>query len=164
MKFKDTPKKTNLSFLKLKDGESAIGVFKGDPYEFYEIYQQGVVPAGTKGASFRFRINFITREGASYVAKVFQNGVTVYKTLKYLNEEYDGLENVVVKISRTGSTKDDTIYHVLPLPPKQQPTEDGWTLINEVELQDLSEGEKKSIKEPDFDQTPMPNEHDEIPF
>ena len=164
MKFKDTPKKTNLSFLKLKDGESATGVFRGEPHEFYEIYQQGVVPAGTKGASFRFRINFITREGSSYVAKVFQNGVTVYKTLKHLNEEYEGLENVVVKVSRTGSTKDDTIYHVLPLPPKQQPSEDGWHQINDVPLQDLSDGEKKTIHEPAFDPAPMPDEHDEIPF
>lgn len=163
MKFKDTPAKTNLSFLKLKDGDSCIGVFRGEPHEFYEIFKQGEVPPGTKGASFRFRINFVMREGSAYVAKVFQNGITAYKTLQHLNQEYDGLENVVVKITRTGSTKDDTVYHVLPLPPKQQPSEEAWAVITEVELQDLIGGSSKKINEPSFD-APMPDEHDEIPF
>lgn len=173
MKFKDNvTQKNNLDYLKLKNGESAMGVFKGDPYEFYQVYPSNdPVPAGTKGAAFRFKINFVTKEGATYVAKAFSQGVTIYNRLKYLNESYN-LEETVVKITRKGSTKDDTEYYIDAVGPKAQPTQAGWNMINKVELLDLMENVAKATKEPAFDpdvepwpeQAPPEEFHDEIPF
>lgn len=167
MKFQSTPSQSSsgasLPFIKLKDGERLVGVFKGNPYEFHHIFsEKRVVPEGTKGAAFRFRINFITKEGASYVPKVWEQGVTVYRMLKDLNESYP-LEETVVEIKRSGSTKDDTTYSILPLPPKNQPSEAGWKVINQVQLLSLEhEGVKK-------DEAPWPDEPphvdgEELPF
>lgn len=166
MKFKGPEKKTDgKHYLRLKDGDQIIGVFRGQPYEFYEIFNQGEVPKSTQGATYRFRVNFITKEGSNYVAKIFQNGTRILGKMQRVNQVYNGLENVAVILSRTGSTKDDTMYDVIALPDKQQPTEEGWKLINQVPLHDVTNGhEKSSISEPSFDQTPMPDEHDEIPF
>jgi len=169
MRFKDRPQNQegqSLPFVKLKDGEKIVGVFKGDPYEFYHIFsERKIVPAGTKGASFRFRSNFITKEGASYVPKVFEQGGTVYDMLRDLNESYP-LEETVVEIKRTGSTKDDTRYSILPLHPSKQPGPQAWKVIDQVPLIPLEHKMAESTPEPDFGDPPpeVYDEHPEIPF
>lgn len=169
MHFKDRPQaeSTNLlPFLKLKDGDKVYGVFKGDIYEYHQIWaEKKVVPAGTPGAAFRFRINFIVKDGASYVAKVLEQGGTVYDFLKDLNESYP-LETTVVEIKRTGSGKDDTRYSILPLPQAKQPTPQAWSLINKVKLHHLQHSAVVS-PEPDFDlphDTQGPEGFEDIPF
>lgn len=118
MKFRDeVPGTSDQSFLKLKDGESVAGVFRGELYDFFAAWNNkvsSVVPEGAPGAKFRFRINFITKGPAGYVAKVLEQGSTVYRDLKTLHEEYD-LEQTVVKITRHGSTMNDTSYSLMPL-------------------------------------------------
>lgn len=167
MRFKDRPQNQeggSLPFVKLKDGEKILGVFKGSPAEFYKIFAENrIVPAGTKGASFRFRINFVTKEGASYVAKVLEQGGTVYDMLKDLNESYP-LEETVVEIKRTGATKDDTRYSILPLHPSKQPGEASWKIINQVPLNPIDPNPQSA--EPDFGEPPPEafDEHSEIPF
>jgi hypothetical protein len=170
MKFKDHSSDSGgdkLPYLKIKDGEKVAGVFKGEIHEFGLIWEgKKVVPIGTTGSSFRFRINFITKEGASYVAKVMEQGATVYNMLKDLNESYP-LEETVVEIRRSGSTKDDTRYSILPLPPKAQPTEKGWSVISQTPLVKLK---AQASPEPDFDQPLWPDseaentEAGELPF
>lgn len=172
MRFQDIPSEGNssgLPFVKIKDGETIYGVFKGDPVAFGLIWdQKKMVPIGTPKSTFRFRVNFITKEGASYVAKVFEQGKTVYQMLKELNESYP-LESTAVSIKRTGSTKDDTYYTILPLPPKQQPADQSWAVIHNVKLLDL-QPKAKAAQEPAFDANePWPDEAppidgEELPF
>ncbi len=171
MRFKDHSSEAGgdkLPFVKIKDGEKIIGVFKGEAHEFGLIWEtKSHVPIGTAKSSFRFRLNFITKEGASYVAKCLEQGATVYNMLKDLNESYP-LEETVVEIKRSGSTKDDTRYSILPLPPKMQPNDKGWAVINQVPLIQFV---AKASPEPEFDNlgdpwhdAPAPDQHDEIPF
>jgi len=104
------------NFLKLKDKESVQGIFRGDLYEFYILWENGkstVVDENTSGAKFRFRVNFVMKEGSSYVPKIFEQGLTVYNQLRELHDEY-GLDEIIVKITRNG-TGTDTTYSVLPL-------------------------------------------------
>jgi hypothetical protein len=104
------------NFLKLKDKESVQGIFRGDLHELFIFWENGKsreVEPGFQGAKFRFRVNFVMKEGAVYVPKIFEQGLTVYNQLRELNEEY-GLEEIVVKITRNG-TGTDTTYSVLPL-------------------------------------------------
>lgn len=105
------------SFLRLKDGESIVGCFRGEIHEFYAKWA-GKRPTPCEvdepGASFRFRVNFIYKENGALVSKIWEQGVTVYKTLADLNNEFP-LDQTWVKISRSGSSKDDTTYTVLPI-------------------------------------------------
>lgn len=117
----------SLPFIKLKDGDSITGSFAGDPFEFYQHWSGNrsvICPGkatcaqckeGDKG-SFRFRLNFIVKEGDGYVAKVFEQGGKIYDYLRDMDHEYKGLERVPVKITRKGTDK-NTSYVILPQPP-----------------------------------------------
>ena len=111
-------------FVKLKDKESIVGVFRGQPYEFRihwvdkrskpclppcELCDQKVK------FSFQFRLNFITRVSGNWVAKILEKGSVVYDSLKQLNEDYP-LEKYAVRIIRSGSQMNDTVYTILPIP------------------------------------------------
>src|SRR5690606_15563802 len=103
------------NYLKLEDGQSTTGVFAGNPQEFYVLWEDGKATEcdkDIKGASFRFRINFITNENGTYVAKIFEQGATVYNLLKELNEEFP-LDKTVVVIRRNG-IKMNTSYSIIP--------------------------------------------------
>lgn len=118
MKFKsDIPDgSSSKHFIKLKDKESITGIFRGEPFEFYTLWENGksrIVPEGTPKAGFRFRINFVVKDGPVYVPKIFENGPMIYKQLAELNDEY-GLDSVVMKITRNG-TGLDTTYSLFPL-------------------------------------------------
>lgn len=126
MEFK-TGNSNSKNLLKLKGGESVKGVFKGDPYEFrqhwennkpYPCLGQGLCERCANGekASFRFQINIIVKENGESVAKVWEQGWTVFLALKALHEGGYDLEKYLMKISRTGSTKNDTVYSVVPVP------------------------------------------------
>lgn len=131
-------------YIKLKDKESVVGVFVGEPFEFYTQWENGkprVVPEGTAGAGFRFRLNFVVKEGPTFTPKIFENGVTVYRQLGDLNDEYEGLENIYVKITRNG-TGTDTTYSILPS--KQQIKKEEIAHIKTLKLHDLS-GQKSEV-------------------
>lgn len=122
------------NFLKLKDKESVSGIFMGDLHEFFVMWENGksrVVSEGEDGAKFRFRVNFVVKEGAVYVPKIFEQGLTVYRQLSELNDEY-GLDAIVVKITRNGIGT-DTAYSLLPLL-KQTITKEVATHLKTVEL------------------------------
>jgi hypothetical protein len=171
MKFRDEiPGSESKSFLRLKDGESAAGVFRGDPYEFFVLWenkQATVVQEGTPGAKFRFRINFIIKmPNGAYEARILEQGSTVYKDLKAIHKEYN-LEQTAVKITRQGSTMNDTHYSLMPL--RAPVTEE----VGKVKLLGLiqtkppkSEPAKEAIWEPDdnFGPTPPSDSADDLPF
>lgn len=127
MKFKEASGAgDSKNYLRLKDKESSKGLLVGEPYDFKSHWvgnktvlcsednlcancAQGFKPG------FRFRVNFIVKEGEGYVAKVFEQGWTVYQALSQLNQVYD-LEKTLVQISRFGSGQNDTTYSILPVP------------------------------------------------
>lgn len=125
MKFK--PKSEDLrNFLKLKPGETAQGVFRGELYDFRTHWADNrsticpgseceICKLGQK-SKFRFRVNFIVKEDQdTYVAKVIEQGWTFYEVLRALNEGDYELEKYVMKVTRQGSGL-NTSYTVIPLP------------------------------------------------
>lgn len=113
------------SFLKIVADRPIVVAFRGDPEDFYSHWMAGggqmctresgkCVPCENKiPRSFRFRINVAVKEGNEYVMKVWEQGRTIYNTLRDLHEEY-GLDKTLIKIVRKGSTKDDTSYTLMP--------------------------------------------------
>ncbi len=168
---KDIPSGGGDKFVKLKDGESIAGVFMGDPYEFSVLWSSGkssVVEDGTPNAKFRFRVNFITKDAKGYVAKLFEQGPAVYKRLIKLNEDFQGLENVVVKITRHGSGMNDTEYTIDPVMDPKNPRQLMAVpdALSTVQLLPMTQ-ETKPKDAPDHDFGPPPIDSwtpDEIPF
>lgn len=104
------------NYLKIKDGDSISGVFRGEIYEFCVRWVNGkseVVPPDTLGAKSRFKLNFIISENGKMVAKVWEFSHVVYSLLAEVNEEYP-LETTKVKVLRKGSGM-ETEYYILPL-------------------------------------------------
>ncbi len=103
------------TYLKLGDGESVIGVFRGEIYESYIRWDEGKSKPVTKdaaGAKSRFKANFIVKEAGTYIAKVFEFSPTTYNQLVEINE-MGPLEKTKVKIIRRGVSK-DTVYMIMP--------------------------------------------------
>lgn len=104
-------------FLKIKDGESKRLVLRGDIHECYKKWVGGKgqeCAPDEPGAGLRFKVNAILDENGELVAKIWEFGITIYNQLKDINAEYP-LENTKIKVTRSGSTKDNTSYTVLPL-------------------------------------------------
>jgi hypothetical protein len=123
-------------FLKLKDGESVTGVFRGEIYEFYSRWdgnRSKVTSVDDPEGKSRFRLNFVTKEENKLVAKIWEFGVGIYNQLADLNEDYS-LEETKVKITRRG-TGTDTTYNILPT--KDKLDEKALNAIAEVGLQVL---------------------------
>ncbi len=140
MKFRDDIAEGNgpSNFIKLKDGESINGICRGEPHEAWVTWENKVkseVPEGTPGSKLNFKINFIVKEGTSYVAKVLEGGSQIYKQLAALSKEWE-LDETVIIIRRDG-TGIDTEYSVMPAPPKQQVTKEALEFIATVELNPL---------------------------
>lgn len=139
MKFRDDIETNGPSnFIRLKDGETISGICRGEIREAWVIWENKVkseVEAGTPGAKFNFRVNFIVKEGAVYVAKVLENGIQIYKQLAALSKQWE-IEETVIFISREGSGL-ETEYTVMPAPPKQQATKEAMEHIATIELNDL---------------------------
>lgn len=151
-------------FIRLKDGQSVTGVFRGDPYDFKQHWKNNksvlcegdgcpLCQEGVK-AVFRFRINFVTQENGELVVKIFEQGRESYKTLKELHKiDYD-LEKTFVKIARTGSGPRDTAYSIRPIPKWQVPQETDQKLST-LKLHDLVGMQQAQD---------APNSDEDIPF
>lgn len=122
MQFKKraAPKKSDghsSDYLKVDDGKSVTGVFRGEIFEFYQSWPQGgdkqVFDKPTAGASLRFKANFVVNEGGKYVAKVWEFGLVVYNTLAEIADNFP-IETTKIKISRRGLQK-DTQWTIIPL-------------------------------------------------
>lgn len=123
------------SFLKLKDGESVVGVLCGEVKEFYVLWsgnKSAPCEENTPGAKFRFKVNFavIDKTGA-ITPRILEQGPQMYKAFKELTEHYN-LEETVLSIKRTGTGANDTKYAVLPLPKK--PSDKTLATIKSLEL------------------------------
>ncbi len=158
-------------FLKLKDKESQYVIFMGEPYEFFNVWANGkpsVVEEGSPGAKFRFRMNAVIKTAAgTYEPRIFENGSIVYNMLKALNDEYGGLDTVIVKVTRKGSTMNDTEYLLMPLrqeiPPATKAALAKLTLLN-LEHEDKPQ-KGNGAAESYFDGDPGPTIDEEaLPF
>lgn len=99
-------------FLKLKDGEKVVGVFVGEPVTLYKKYQDKTeYSEWAPDRNFKFKLNFLIKENGVWVAKIFEQGKTVLHSIVAVKNKY-GLE-CLFEISRKGSGKDDTVYHIL---------------------------------------------------
>jgi hypothetical protein len=150
VKFRDVSELSGPSnFVKLKDGESIAGICRGEIEDGFVVWENKTktpVPEGTPGARFNFKVNFVVKEGTSYVAKVLEGGVQIYSQLAKLSKEWD-LPETVIFISREGSGQNDTEYTVMPAPPKQQVTKEALEFISAMELNDLGpKAEQKEVK------------------
>ena len=137
-------------FLRLKDGEAVKVIPRGENKVFYVKWNGSAseeVDRSEPGAKFRFKFNVVMNEGGKYVAKIFENGPSLYNALKELAEDYD-LEKTVIKIKREGSGL-ETRYHAMPMP--TQLGEDQLAAIAAVELPDL-DGKKDQGFGPSFDE------------
>lgn len=150
------------NFIKLKDKESIVGIFRGEPKEMFVVWdgnKSKEVSEGTAGAKFRFRINFVVKEGPTYVAKVFEGGSKVYEQLAQLNEEYE-LDKTFVKISRSGSTMNDTSYAILPVI-KQAFTKETEAVLKTLTLNAL---ESKAEAQEQYSNSHAAEHEEELPF
>jgi hypothetical protein len=148
MKFRKI-EETNMSnnFVKLKDKESVVGVFAGDIHEITGDWIEQKFIESPGGKSFRFRINLIVKEGSTFVPKIFEQGVTVYRQLEELHAEYD-LSTIFVKITRNGIST-DTAYSVLPS--KAQLKKEELEHIKTLKLHDLSSKKETTQQTPPWD-------------
>ncbi len=163
-KFESKPKGEGSSgaYLRLKDGESVNGVFKGDILKFWQVWPKGgdkqifVEPA--PGASPRFKVNIVVHENGEFVAKVFEFTKSISSQLADLQEDYD-LSNTKVKITRRGEGT-ATVYSIIPS--KDQPTPSQLKIINSVQLNALSVSTKEPPKE--LKNYAPSDDSDEVPF
>lgn len=128
MQFPDVKQPNGMSnFLKFKPGDFVTGVFRGSLFVFYQHWAKGderstvcsgegcELCAKKKSPSMKFRLNFVTKdESGQFVAKIFEQGFSVFNQLKTLNTDYP-LEKSIVKITRMGSGT-DTRYTIMPMP------------------------------------------------
>ena len=100
-------------FIRLKDGDSIEGMFAGEPHTYYSKFKdKPEYTAWADGRSFKFRLNFITKNDDNELeAKILTGGSTISNAILDMKEEY-GLD-CIFKIKRTGSGKDDTRYTIL---------------------------------------------------
>lgn len=141
--------------LKLKDGESATGIFCGDFNIFYQNWPKGGVkvtsPEPFAGGGARFEVNFVVKESASYTPRVFEGGLKIYKQLAALHKEYD-LSKTIFKITRSGADK-QTTYTFMPL--KQAPTAETLKFLSTLDLIPLGQSSSAPAKTADTDEVPF---------
>lgn len=170
LKFDDIPPEQpridSKHFVKLGDGGKERGVFRGNIHSYKRHWYKGQAPIVCTGAKcdecakgdkpgFRFRINFITKVGDQYVAKIFEQGITVLRTLKDLQSTGYDLEKHQVQISRTGTSMEATTYTILPVP-NGNISPETEKIISNLKLHDLVNPDNEKLEERE--------EHNDIPF
>jgi len=141
--------------LKVEDGKTVTGVFRGGLVKFYQHWKNGksIICPGRETCSLcnstaeedrkatgRFRINFIVKNnGAPLEAKIFEGGKRVYEQIKLINNDVP-LETAWVRISRIG-TKTNTQWTIAVVPGQGGlvTAEDNKNLLK-IQLHDLSLG------------------------
>lgn len=150
-------------FLRFQDGESKIGVFRGEIHEFFQYWEGNksqVVSADHPKAKSRFRLNFVTKEDGVMKAFIFDFPTTVYNSLAELAEEYD-LEKTAVKITRRGIGK-DTLYMIIPA--KDQPTPPQLKAIQALDLNILEHKDTQPAKVKNHTPGADDNDDGDLPF
>jgi hypothetical protein len=58
-------------------------------------------------------VNVLVEENGAYVAKMLEQGGTLYDSIAAIAEEY-ALDDYIMRLSRKGKGKDDTVYSIVP--------------------------------------------------
>jgi hypothetical protein len=146
------------TFLKLAAGETASGVFRGDPRFFYSKWVGGKgveTDAEDPDGRERFRMNFVMKENGVYTAKIFEASGLVYDDLSVLDSQGYDLFKTPVSIKRQGEGK-QTRYVFLPVPGGELEG-DKLALVANAELKDLANKPAKTT-------TTTPKKEEDIPF
>ena len=131
---------SNLSFIKLDDGDKVTGVFAGEPYECMynfkeqEEYAMGL-PSYPEGTSKKFKINFLRPWGnpfKSFSPNIFSGGTNIAKAIEAIVGKY-GMA-YLYEISRQGAGK-KTTYSILPERPL---TEEERAVLPTISLHELT--------------------------
>jgi len=115
--------------LKIAPGKDVRLVCRGEVKEYNQHWPQGqsrsvlcsedascqLCRDGDK-PSFRFRVNCVVNENGAYVAKILEQGWKLYCQLGALSEAGYDLDKTVIKISRQGENKNNTVYTAVALP------------------------------------------------
>ncbi len=155
-------------FLKLKDGESVQGVFRGELYDMGRCSWSGQGYHPDPNGYSRYRLNFVIwdKEQKKFIAKIWEFGFTLCETLEEFNTAAP-LEKTKVQITRKGTGKENTSYIVFPIGPVAA---GGMPLIEAVELNILDTAPKKQeVASNGWDSGPAdfgpePEDSDEIPL
>lgn len=169
MKFPEKTGSKNL--IKLKAGESVRGVFRGEPHIFRQhwVNNRSVLCSGAdtcpecklgQKSSFRFRLNFITKENEVLVAKVFEQGWTVCEALRALNEGDYPLEKFFMKVTRHGQAT-NTTYSIIPVAGGEV-TAEQEEKISKVHLNDLNNN--PTPQQSEIEEDTFHADSDDIPF
>ncbi len=157
------------NYLRLKDGENKIGVPRGEIYEFRTKWVSGksiVVPDSDHEGKSRFRLNFVIFEEGQFKPLIWEFGVTIYNQLADIADVYE-LDKTKLRVSRSGSTKDNTSYNILPIL-KEPLSEKAIQAIAAVPLNILSHQQSSppaASGGPDsFGPPPIEDDLDNIPF
>ncbi len=166
MEFKSEPKEkgtSSNSFLKLKDGDVFMGVFRGEPHEFHVRWENSKsIPClpSNANAKFRCRLNFVVKDAeGKYVPRIWEIGPRVYNQLKELNVDWK-LDKTVVKVSRKGKGLNDTEYSITPT--KAVVDDKLEALLSQVVLLDLKEGLSPQVA--NANAPAAVDMHEELPF
>jgi hypothetical protein len=89
------PPSGNKNFIKVEPEQKVRGLLVGDPIEITKEFN------GEK--KWRFRINMVINENGAFVAKILEQGTSVYNQIKELEEDGWDLGSNLVVISRKGS-------------------------------------------------------------
>jgi hypothetical protein len=152
-------------FVKLGDGASTAGVFRGELYEFYSKWVSNksvLTTADDPDGKARFRLNFVTTEDGKLVSKIFEFGMPVYEQLQNLSEDFV-VDQTKVKILRKG-LKLETVYFITPL---GKIASKDMKAIEAVDLQVIEHKPSQQSAPPPFapsGEFSSDDNHDEIPF
>lgn len=135
------------TFLKLDNGQSVVGCFRGELMHFHSRWEDGrsqTCDKDAENAQFRFRVNFVFKERGFihdnqgfFASRIFENGIVAYEQICELVDEFD-LENTWVRIKRVGNDK-FTRYEIEPIR-KFEITEEQQMLLKSVDLKKLGVG------------------------
>lgn len=162
MKFpkRETSGTNGANFLKIKDGETITGILVGETYNYFikGFGASSQVVGPNEGGKERFRHNLVVKEDGKLVAKIWEFGPKIYDQLAEISADWD-LATTNIKISRTGSTKENTKYTVVPL--KAPPSAATMKELNSIELHVLNHKNEPEVK---HHATGANDENDEVPF
>lgn len=179
MKFKELKEKQQKNnFIRLKDGEEVVGVFVGDPVDYYQHYLpnekksylctgKGCELCKDNKASFRFRVRFAVSDvnNNTFEGAIYEGAFGAYKDLASLAEDYD-LNKNLIKIKRKGTNK-DTRYSFIPKPNGTLPDkeiEDAAKVCGDTIHLPWKFEDKGTESNPRVIDEPPPFTDDDIPF
>ncbi|MCB1198841.1 MAG: hypothetical protein KDK51_10740 [Deltaproteobacteria bacterium] len=125
--------------IKLKDGDDFNGVIVGKYkiyYNNFNLKKSVSVDPGQPGWNTRCKFNVaVLNKDGSFTMKVFDCSKTVAKSVVDCLKKWG--QDRVLNVSRSGSTKDDTVYVVVPHPDGKL-TPEMEAKIDELQTWDLS--------------------------